>query len=72
MIESDTAHLADRVVYWSGEAGNWELKPLTQWHRKPPCDVSRSDWNSLLQRWKVHKLTCLWLCEEHASDYGFL
>jgi len=71
MAESAPDHLADVVVYRS-PSGDCKANLLMAGQRRPECDKSRPEWDSILQRWREHQLVCIWLCEQHALEHGFV
>jgi hypothetical protein len=65
-------HLADTIVYWHPIDGNCKVEALAPGQRRPQCDRGRTDWDTLMQRWRDHELVCIWLCERYAMEHGFV
>jgi hypothetical protein len=72
MTVSETEHLADIIIYWRLPPSDEYKVGLLEGNRKPPCDSNRPDWDSILEQWKDRQLACLWLCERHAEECGFI
>jgi hypothetical protein len=71
MAANVSEHLADVVVYWL-PSGDSKANLLLAGQRRPQCDRGRPDWVDIVRRWKERQLVCIWLCEEHALEHGFV
>jgi hypothetical protein len=72
MSVSAASHPADFIIYWkSSPSDEYAIEPLEE-DGKPGCDWDRPYWDALIQKWRKHELACLWLCERHAAESGFI
>ena len=72
MSGSDSLHAADLIIYWQSPPTDEYKVELLEGDRKPGCDWDLLHWDIIVQKWRKHELACLWLCERHAQEYGFI